>query len=234
MLQIWKLLGLALMLAVAAPAAAYHADRQQLASAATGLQLADAKGHAATVPKPLGKVDDLGVGAGDYTLGSPEAGVVLVEYASLTCPHCAVFHEKMMPMIKKDYIDTGKIYYVYRDFPLDRLALAAAVVARCGGRDRFFGFIETLYGSQDQWARASDPLAALRTLALVGGMSKTDFEACIREQKGVDAILEARLAAARKFGVNSTPTIFVNGNRYRAAESVDGMRALLDSFVAKR
>ena len=234
MLQIWKLLGLALALAVAAPAAAHHADRQQLASAAAGLQLADAKGHAATVPKPLGRVDDLGVGEGDYTLGNPEAGVVLVEYASLTCPHCAVFHEKIMPMIKKDYIDAGKIRYVYRDFPLDRLALAAAVVARCGGRDRFFGFIETLYGSQDQWARASDPLAALRTLALVGGMSKTDFEACIREQKDIDAILEARLAAARKFGVSSTPTLFINGNRYHAAESVDGMRALLDSFVVKR
>ena len=233
MLQIWKLLGVALVLAVATPVVAHHADRQQLVSAA-GLQLADAKGHAAALPKPLGEVDDLGVSEGDYTLGNPKAGVVLVEYASLTCPHCAVFHEKIMPMIKKDYIDAGKVHYVYRDFPLDRLALAAAVVARCGGRDRFFGFIETLYGSQDQWARASDPLAALRTLALVGGMSKGDFEACIREQKDVDAILEARLEAARNFGVNSTPTIFINGNRYHAAESVDAMRALLDPFVARR
>ena len=234
MRQVWKLLGMALALAVATPAAAHLADRQTPPATAPGLQLADASGNAAAVPKPLGRVDDLGVGKGDYTLGNPNAGVVLVEYASLTCPHCAAFHEKMMPVIKKEYIDTGKIHYVYRDFPLDRLALAGAVIARCAGRDRFFGFIEALYGSQDQWARASDPMKALRTLALVGGMSAGEFETCIREQKEVEPILEARLTAARKFGVSSTPTLFVNGNRYNAGESVDTMRALLDSFLAGR
>ena len=234
MRQVWKLLGTALALAVATPAAAHLADRQAPPPAVPGLQVADAKGNAAPVPKPLGKVDDLGVGKGDYTLGNPNAGVVLVEYASLTCPHCAAFHKNMMPVIKKEYIDTGKIHYVYRDFPLDRLALAGAVIARCAGRDRFFGFIEALYGSQDQWARASDPLKALGTLALVGGMSKQEFETCIGEQKGVEAILEARLTAARKFGVSSTPTIFVNGNRYNAGESAGEMRALLDSYLAGR
>ena len=138
-----------------------------------------------------------------------------------------------MPTIKEEYIDTGKIRYVYRDFPLDRMALFAAMVARCSGRDRFFGFIDAFYSSQGHWTRSSDPLASLRTISLLGGMSEDEFNSCLGNQKVADEILTARLKATRQFGVSGTPTLFINGYRYGSSLSVDDYRAILDALPAK-
>ena len=184
-------------------------------------------------PSPSGKVSDLNLTAEEYAMGPADAKVVLVEYASLTCPHCARFHTTVLPLIKKEFVDTGKVRYIYRDFPLDRLALGAAMVARCAGRDNFFGFIDTFYAAQGQWSRASNPISALSNLAKLGGMSQTKFEACLKDSEAQNIILQQRLEASNEFKLESTPTVFVNGERYGGGMTLDQMRTLLKRKLAE-
>ena len=125
------------------------------------------------------------------------------------------------------------MHYVYRDFPLDRLALGAAMVARCAGRDNFFGFIDTFYAAQGQWSRASNPISALGNLARLGGMSQASFEACLKNVEIQNAILQQRLEAANEFKIEATPTIFVNGERYGGGMTLDQLRTLLNRKLAE-
>lgn len=215
MSNMWKILAVLLTFAASSPAAAQTA------------------GAAVEPPQPQGGFVDLGVGDADYALGAPDARVVIVEYASLTCPHCADFHADVLPEIRRNFVDTGKVLYVYRDFPLDRAALAGAMIARCSGRDRFFGFIDAMYASQRQWSSAPDPIAALRTLARQGGMSDREFGDCLNDQAVADGVLQGRLDASGKFGVSGTPTVFVNGFRYASGLSAAQYGAILESLLAK-
>lgn len=192
-----------------------------------------AQNQAAEPPAPSGTVADLKLTDKEYALGPADAKVVLVEYASLTCPHCARFHTAVLPDIKKEFVDTGKVRYVYRDFPLDRVALAAAMVARCAGRDNFFGYIDTFYAAQGQWSRASNPISALANLAKLGGMSQTKFEACLKDVETQNVILQQRLEASNEFKVQATPTVFVNGERYGGGMTLDQMRTLLTRKLAE-
>jgi len=184
-------------------------------------------------PAPNGTVADLKLTDKEYAMGPADAKVVIVEYASLTCPHCARFHTAVLPDIKKEFVDTGKVRYIYRDFPLDRLALGAAMVARCAGRDNFFGFIDTFYAAQGQWSRASNPISALGNLAKLGGMSQTKFEACLKDVETQNGILQQRLEASNEFKVQATPTVFVNGERYGGGMTLDQMRTLLNRKLAE-
>lgn len=188
---------------------------------------------AAEPPKPQGTVADLKLTDKEYAQGPADAKVVIVEYASLTCPHCAQFHTSVLPGIKKEFVDTGKVRYIYRDFPLDRLALGAAMVARCAGRDSFFGFIDTFYAAQGQWSRASNPVTALGNLARLGGMSQSKFESCLKDVEIQNEILRQRLEAANDFKVQSTPTVFVNGERYGGGMTLAQFRTLLNRKLAK-
>lgn len=215
MRNIWKHLaaGAVLFLCVAGPAAAQE------------------KG--AEPPPPSGNVADLKLSDADFAIGPADAKVTIVEYASLTCPHCAEFHTKVLPDIKKEFVETGKVRYVYRDFPLDRLALAAAMTARCAGRENFFGFIDTFYAAQGQWSRAGNPVKALGNLARLGGMSQNAFDSCLQNAEVQNAILKQRLEAANEFKINATPTVFVNGDRYSGGMTLDEMRTLLNRLLAK-
>lgn len=188
--------------------------------------------NAAEPPAPSGTVADLKLSETDYALGPADAKVVIVEYASLTCPHCADFHTSVLSEIKKDFVETGKVRYVYRDFPLDRSALAAAMVARCSGRESYFGFIETFYTAQRQWAGAPNPMEALANLARLGGMPTKALEACMQDVDVQNAILTQRLQAANEFGIQATPTVFVNGARYSGGMTLDQMRALLNRLLS--
>lgn len=149
----------------------------------------------------------------DRVLGKADAPITMIEYASLTCPHCADFSQNIFPEIKKQYIDTGKLKFIYRDFPLDQLALQAAVVARCAPADRYYGFVDVLFEKQASWAGAKDPVAALEKLAKLGGMSDEQFKACMANQPLQDAVLAQRIAAVKEFNVEGTPTIIVNGKK---------------------
>mgnify|MGYP001158675213 FL=1 len=187
----------------------------------------------ANPPEPNGKVTDLRITDQDYALGPKDATIVLVEYASLTCPHCAQFHTQVLPSLKKEFIDTGMVRYIYRDFPLDRLALAAAMIGRCAGRENFIGFIDTFYNAQDQWSRSPNPIAALGKLARLGGMNQTKFDRCLNDVEIQNVILRQRLEAANDFKVQTTPTVFVNGLRYSGGMSLDQFRTLLNGMAGK-
>ncbi|MEE8332236.1 MAG: DsbA family protein [Alphaproteobacteria bacterium] len=179
-------------------------------------------------PKPAETFSEVPIRSGELFLGKQSAPITIVEYASKTCPHCANFHSNVLPTIKKEYIDTGKVRLVYRDFPLDQLALRAAMVARCTTKDRYFGFVSTIFATQNKWARDSNPIAALARIALLGGMSQADFDACMKNQKVADAILNLRLEGDKTYHVTSTPTIIIGGEKYDGGLTVDQMRAVLN------
>jgi protein-disulfide isomerase len=149
--------------------------------------------------------------AEDHVLGRPDAPIAIVEYASLTCPHCAAFEKDTLPKLKSDWIDTGKAKLVFRDFPLDRLALAASLIATCAPAEHYFSFIETFFGTQENWARAANPTDALKGIARLGGMNGSAVDTCLADKTLQDKIVQTELAAKTDYGVDSTPTFFILG-----------------------
>ncbi len=164
----------------------------------------------------------------DHVLGDPNAPITVIEYASLTCSHCAHFHTQILPEIKKKWIDTGKVKLVYRDFPLDQVAAKAAQIAECAGKERYFGVVDLIFRSQPQWAAASDPLAELAKPLRIAGLGENEIKACLANEAMSNAVLnDYRMGEA--MGVNSTPTLFINGQLYRGSRSVEE----LDSVFGK-
>ncbi len=133
--------------------------------------------------------------------------------------------------MKEAYIDTGKARLVYRDFPLDRPSLRGSMMARCAGRARFFGFIDTLFKRQMSWSRADDPVEALARIGRLGGLSKSEFDACMKNKATEDQVLAVRLEGEKKFGVNSTPSFIVNGRLYPGAMSFEEFDRILAPLV---
>jgi protein-disulfide isomerase len=148
------------------------------------------------------------------SLGNEKAPVTVVEFASLTCPHCAAFANRTFDQFKAKYIDTGKVHYIYRDFPFDQIGLRAAMMARCAGPSQYFGYLAILFKDQDNWATDKDPMAALLKIARLGGMSKEDFDACMNNKALMDGILKVRLDAEQKLKVDATPTFIINGTKH--------------------
>ena len=150
-------------------------------------------------------------------MGDDKAPVTVIEYASMTCPHCAHFQETTFPELKKRYIDTGKVRYIFREFPLDNLAAAAFMLARCAGKDdknKYFALIDTLFRQQRQWA-VEKPIPPLLAIAKQAGFTEKTFNACLANQKVLDGIESVRMRAVDKFKVQSTPTFFINGTSTR-------------------
>jgi protein-disulfide isomerase len=179
------------------------------------------------IPKADATFNNVEITKDDFVLGMDTAPITVIEYASLTCPHCAQFHQNALPTIKKDFIETGKIRYVYRDFPLDQLALSGSMIALCSGRDRYFAFIDTLFAQQSNWARDPKPFAALSRIARLGGLTQAKFDACIKDKGVADAILKKRLDGDKIFGINSTPTIIINGKRFSGGLSIEQFQAVI-------
>lgn len=169
----------------------------------------------------------------DMVLGKAEAPVTIVEYASLTCPHCAHFHETVLPTLKAEYIDTGKVKLIFRDFPLDQLAFAGAVLARCGGPEKYYTFLNVLFAQQRQWAGSQDPKAALAQIGRLGGISSEQFEKCLQDKAMGDYILNSRLEGNQKHGVNSTPSFVIDGKTQAGVPSIDDLRKQLDALAKK-
>lgn len=186
---------------------------------------------AQAAPKPDRNFATVAVSPSDMTLGRADAPVTIVEYASLTCPACADFHSRVLPEVRKAYVDTGKARLVYRDFPLDGLALAGSMLARCAGKDRFFGFIDLLFREQGRWAGAEDPTAQLARLALLGGIPRAKFDSCLEDETLQREVLEQRLAA-REFEVTATPTLLINGRKFSGGLDFAQIRAVVESILS--
>jgi protein-disulfide isomerase len=168
---------------------------------------------------------------GERSLGSPEAKVVIVEYASSTCPHCATFHKEVFPTIMKDYVDTGKVKFIFREFPLNDVDLAAVMLARCAPEDKYFPLIETYFEQQETWTQGN-PTEQLFKIAQLAGFTKESFDACLKNEQVAKGLVEARERAASEFGVDSTPTFFINGQIQRGVDSLEGFRKLIDEALA--
>ena len=165
----------------------------------------------------------------EMAMGSPDAPNTIIEYASMTCPHCALFQKDVLPQIKTKYIDTGKARYILREFPLDNLAVAAFMLARCSGDDRYFPMVDALFETQDVWAvTGSEGKEKLLLIARQSGMSKDKFDQCLGDKELFDKIVETRTRGNEKFGVNSTPSFFVNGKRLGTEHTLKDFDAMLE------
>jgi protein-disulfide isomerase len=167
---------------------------------------------------------------GDHVMGAADAPVTIVEYASMTCPHCANFHETTYPAMKKKYVDTGKVRFIFREFPLDPLAAAASMLARCAGKDKYFSMIETLFAQQKAWA-VQKPLQPLFAIAQQAGFTQQRFDECLANQEVLSGIEESRKRATEKFKVSSTPTFFINGKLFRGVLTMDELDKQVAAYL---
>ncbi|MFI4999927.1 MAG: DsbA family protein [Reyranellales bacterium] len=172
----------------------------------------------------------LGVQPSDHVLGDPKAPVTLIEYASFTCPHCAHFNTQILPEIKKKWIDTGKVKLIYRDFPLDQAATKAAQLAECSGNERYYAVVDMIFAGQPVWAAAADPIAELSKSLRIAGMGEAEVKACLANDAVSNAVI-ADYRGGETLGVNSTPTLFVNGEQFRGARSVEEFDAVFGKLV---
>jgi protein-disulfide isomerase len=167
----------------------------------------------------------------DIAIGKDDAKVTIIEYASMTCPHCARFHEATLPEITKKYLDTGKARLILREFPFDPRAAAAFMLARCSPEDKYYPMVSVLFQQQQTWSAAEDAQAALLQIAKLAGFTEESFKACLTNQKLLDDVNAVRERASKDFGVESTPTFFINGNKYSGALTVEEMSAIIDSML---
>lgn len=168
---------------------------------------------------------------GESALGDPAAPVTIIEYSSLTCPHCASFHTHTLPELKKRYIDTGKARLVLRDFPLDQSALAAAMIAHCAGAERRPQFLEVFFSQQESWAAASDPVRQLKQLAQLGGLGGAEIDVCLADKELETAVLQARLDGQQKYDIRSTPSFIIDGKTYAGDLGVERFAELIEPLL---
>ena len=166
----------------------------------------------------------------DKVLGKADAPVTIVEYASMTCPHCAHFHATTLPELKTKYIDTGKARLIIREFPFDPRAEAGFMLARCSD-DNYFPMIDVLFKQQQNWASVENAKDALLQISKLAGFSQESFEACLTDQKLLDDVRAVQKRGADEFKVDSTPTFFINGNTYKGALTIAEMSAIIDGML---
>lgn len=195
--------------------------------------IGDSGGTAVEAPEPAGEVDmDSVLEEGplpEMVLGEADAPVTVVEYMSLTCPHCAAFHNDTFDAVKEKYVETGDVRFIMRDFPFDPRAAAGAMLARCAPEDQYFPMIDMLFEQQSTWATAEDARAALLQLSRMAGFTQESFEACLTNQELLDDVNAVRRKAAEEFDVQSTPTFLINGQRYAGNMSIEQMSAIIDN-----
>jgi protein-disulfide isomerase len=167
---------------------------------------------------------------GDVVLGAEDAPVTIIEYASMTCPHCAQFQARTFPKLKERYIDTGKVRYIFREFPLDPLSAGAFMLARCVDKDKYLSVIDLLFGTQRTWV-VPNPLAPLFSIAKQAGYTEDTFNACLKNQQILDGIQSVRDRAAKLLMVESTPTFFVNGKRMVGDVSIEDLEREIKPYL---
>jgi len=173
----------------------------------------------------------------DRTLGSSKAPILLVEYAAPSCPHCSRWDQDVFPLLKAQYIDTGKVYYVFRVFPLNAVDVAAEAMARCLPADNYFQFIDLMFRNQDKWDPEfgiTDTHTALVNMGRIAGMSAEQVDTCIGNQAEQKRITEIGQEAGTKYNISGTPSFIING-QFRSGEVPwEQMKTLLDSMLPKK
>lgn len=167
---------------------------------------------------PIGTFE---IGPRDVVLGSNDAPVTIIEYASMTCPHCAHVHETVLPSVKQNYIDKGLVRFVFREFPLDQLALAASVLTRCVSKEAYHPFLSTLFAQQRNWAASQDVRASLKEISARAGLNDAAFEACLLNKSEAEAVIKSRDEGLKKYCIGGTPTTLVNGRVLSLADGAD-------------
>jgi protein-disulfide isomerase len=185
------------------PAKAAEAPAAPTNPASTPAAQADANGCT-----PIGKFE---IGPRDVVLGSSDAPITIIEYASMTCPHCAHVHETVLPNVKTNYIDKGLVRFVFREFPLDQLALAAAVLTRCVSKEAYHPFLSTLFAQQRTWALSEDIRGSLKEISARAGLNEAAFEACLQNKAEAEAVIKSRDEGLKNYCIGGTPTTIMNG-----------------------
>ncbi|ENN93367.1 DsbA family protein [Bartonella bovis] len=182
--------------------------------------------------KPVATVDMVKLlqGSKDRVEGDINAPVIIVEYASITCGHCADFYNNVLPKIRKKYIKTGKVKLIFREFAFDPRATAGFMLARCAPEGRYFPLIEVLFQKQSEWVWVEDSLTPLKKISLLAGFTDESFEACLKDQSVLDEV-NASFEHGKEFGVTATPTFFINGNKYEGLMSEEDFFSIIDSFL---
>ncbi len=184
---------------------------------------------AANAQSTSGDVDTSAIA--DMMLGNPDAAVTITEYASFTCPHCANFHSTNFKLLKADYIDTGKINFIYREVFFDRPGLWASMIARCGGPGKYFGIIDLIYKGQSTWARAGEPAAIIDELRKIGrlaGLDNDTLEACLQDAKQAETLYAWYQENGERDGISSTPSFLIGGKVHKNM-AYDDMKVLIDA-----
>ena len=204
--------------------------RRNLLAGATGLSLFAVNPAWAEDAKTIDLSDLLTPpDEGDMILGPDTAKVTIIEYASASCPHCAAFYKDVYGKLKTDYIDTGKVRFILREFPHNDQGMAAFMLARCSPKEKYFPLLDIFFTTQEKWV--PDAFNQLKEIAKQTGMSETDFEACLKNEKVAKGIWDVRTKADLKYGVTGIPTLFVNGKSYEGERTYDAMKAVIDPLL---
>ncbi len=172
----------------------------------------------------------------DLAIGAADAKVTVVEYASMTCGHCANFHKKVFPALKTKYVDSGKVRFILREFPLDDLAAAASMLSRCAGTgadvSKSYDLTSILFEKQEDWAfQKGNPVPKLFEIAKQAGFTQESFDKCLTDQKLLEQITAQRERGSKTFGVSSTPTFFINGKRLAEGPSLEAFEKAFDTIL---
>jgi protein-disulfide isomerase len=199
---------------------------------AATLGLSACGGAASTAPDPAAQalafrqelLQPGPLGERDY--GNPNAPVTIIEYASLTCPHCRNYHAKVFPKVKRAFIDTGKVHYIIREFPIGHTAGKAAIVTRCVPKNKYLPLVTAFLARQPEWVSQEVRPDAIYKVAKSSGMSRAEFDKCLSNQAIIDGLTEVK-QRGRKYGVIGTPTLFINGKKIQGEVSFEEVKALI-------
>lgn len=168
----------------------------------------------------------------ELTLGDPNAPITIIEYASMTCSHCAEFHNKTYPDLKKNHIDTGEVKFIFREFPLDKLAMATSMLARCVDNEISMAFIEILFKNRDRWI-SENALNELKNFSKQAGLDSNEFDACLNNQQLLDDLIAGKEKAIEDYKINSTPSFIINGEVVSGNKPYSFFKSKIEQILAK-
>jgi len=164
-------------------------------------------------------------------LGNKDSKIVVIEYASMTCIHCANFHKEVYPKIKENYIDTNKIKFIFRDFPLDKQALFGSVLARCAPREKYFDFVKLILNTQKKWVSNDDTfMDKLKNIGKLAGLNENKINTCFKNEQIVDKIIKSRSVGEQKYNISSTPSLIINEKKY-SAMSYENFEKIIEHLI---